>query len=95
MTQEYILKPAHGARDLHIDYRGELNDQQFEAVTTTGADGSVNSSLSYFHVSGPALVTAFSTLTLFCYRSVGFCHSTPGILWRLICKLFIIIYLYK
>jgi DNA helicase-2/ATP-dependent DNA helicase PcrA len=50
MAQEYILKPATGARDLHIDYRGELNDQQFEAVTATGADGSVNS--------GPMLVIA-------------------------------------
>lgn len=50
MTQEYILKPATGARDLHINYRAELNDQQFEAVTATGADGSVNS--------GPMLVIA-------------------------------------
>ncbi len=50
MAQEYILKPAPGARDLHIDYRAELNDQQFEAVTATGADGSVNS--------GPMLVIA-------------------------------------
>src|ERR1017187_1901523 len=50
MAQEYILKPASGARDLHIDYREELNDQQFEAVTATGADGSVNS--------GPMLVIA-------------------------------------
>ncbi len=50
MAQEYILKPATGARDLHIDYRAELNDQQFEAVTATGADGSVNS--------GPMLVIA-------------------------------------
>ncbi len=51
MTQEYILKAAPGgARDLHIDYRAELNDQQFEAVTATGADGSVNS--------GPMLVIA-------------------------------------
>jgi DNA helicase-2/ATP-dependent DNA helicase PcrA len=50
MAQEYILKPAQGARDLHIDYRAELNDQQFEAVTATGADGSVNS--------GPMLVIA-------------------------------------
>jgi len=44
------LKPAHGPRDLHIDYRAELNDQQFAAVTATGADGSVNS--------GPMLVIA-------------------------------------
>src|SRR6267378_1616322 len=50
MTQEYILKPAQGARDLHIDYRAELNDQQFAAVTATGTDGSVNS--------GPMLVIA-------------------------------------
>jgi DNA helicase-2/ATP-dependent DNA helicase PcrA len=50
MAQEYILKPAHGARDLHIDYRSELNDQQFAAVTATGADGTVNS--------GPMLVIA-------------------------------------
>ena len=50
MAQEYILKPAHGERDLHIDYRGELNDQQFAAVTATGADGTVNS--------GPMLVIA-------------------------------------
>jgi len=33
MTQEYILRPAHGARDLHIDYRKELNEQQYAAVT--------------------------------------------------------------
>jgi DNA helicase-2/ATP-dependent DNA helicase PcrA len=50
MAQEYILKPVASARDLHIDYRAELNDQQFEAVTATGADGSVNS--------GPMLVIA-------------------------------------
>ena len=50
MPQEYILKPAHAARDLHIDYRAELNDHQFAAVTATGADGSVNS--------GPMLVIA-------------------------------------
>ena len=50
MAQEYILKPVHGARDLHIDYRSELNDQQFAAVTATGADGTVNS--------GPMLVIA-------------------------------------
>ena len=50
MAQEYILRPAHGPRDLHIDYRAELNDQQFAAVTATGADGSVNS--------GPMLVIA-------------------------------------
>jgi DNA helicase-2/ATP-dependent DNA helicase PcrA len=50
MAQEYILKPVHGARDLHIDYRSELNDQQFAAVTATGTDGTVNS--------GPMLVIA-------------------------------------
>ena len=50
MPQEYILKPAHGPRDLHIDYRAELNDQQFGAVTATGANGSVDS--------GPMLVIA-------------------------------------
>ncbi|HUJ72339.1 MAG TPA: ATP-dependent helicase [Verrucomicrobiae bacterium] len=44
------MKPAHGARDLHIDYRSELNDQQLAAVTATGADGTVNS--------GPMLVIA-------------------------------------
>ena len=50
MTQEYILKPAPGTRDLHIDYRAELNDQQFAAVTTTSADSNLNS--------GPMLVIA-------------------------------------
>jgi DNA helicase-2/ATP-dependent DNA helicase PcrA len=50
MTQEYILKPAHGRRDLHIDYQAELNEQQYAAVTAVGADGSVNS--------GPTLVIA-------------------------------------
>ncbi len=51
MAHEYILKPAaHGARDLHLDYRAELNEQQHLAVTTTGTDGSVNS--------GPTLVIA-------------------------------------
>ncbi len=33
MTQEYILHPAHASRDLHIDYRKELNEQQYAAVT--------------------------------------------------------------
>ncbi len=33
MSQEYILHPAHGSRDLHIDYRAELNEQQLAAVT--------------------------------------------------------------
>ena len=50
MTQEYILKPAHGTRELHIDYKAELNDQQHAAVTAIGADGSLNS--------GPMLVIA-------------------------------------
>jgi DNA helicase II / ATP-dependent DNA helicase PcrA len=50
MAQEYILKPAPGTRDLHIDYGAELNEQQFSAVTATGADGSVDS--------GPMLVIA-------------------------------------
>jgi DNA helicase II / ATP-dependent DNA helicase PcrA len=50
MTQEYILKPAHGPRDLRINYQAELNEQQFAAVTATGADGSLNS--------GPMLVIA-------------------------------------
>ena len=34
MAQEYILHPAHGPRDLHIDYRKELNEQQYAAVTS-------------------------------------------------------------
>ncbi len=50
MAPEYILKPAHGPRDLHINYRAELNDQQFAAVTATGADDTANS--------GPMLVIA-------------------------------------
>jgi DNA helicase-2/ATP-dependent DNA helicase PcrA len=50
MTEEYILHPAHAARELHIDYRKELNEQQLAAVTATGTDGSVNS--------GPMLVIA-------------------------------------
>lgn len=50
MTQEYILKPAHAPRHLHINYKAELNEQQLAAVTATGADGSVNS--------GPILVIA-------------------------------------
>jgi DNA helicase-2/ATP-dependent DNA helicase PcrA len=33
MSQEYILHPAHAPRDLHIDYRRELNDQQYAVVT--------------------------------------------------------------
>ena len=32
MPQEYILKPVAGARELHIDYRAELNDQQLAAA---------------------------------------------------------------
>lgn len=50
MAQEYILHPAHAARDLHIDYPQELNEQQLAAVTAVGADGSLNS--------GPMLVIA-------------------------------------
>ncbi len=50
MAEEYILNPAYGARELHIDYRAELNGQQLAAVTATGADGTVNS--------GPMLVIA-------------------------------------
>jgi DNA helicase-2/ATP-dependent DNA helicase PcrA len=50
MSDDYILHPTHGPRDLHIDYRKELNDQQFAAVTARGADGSLNS--------GPMLVIA-------------------------------------
>ncbi|MEI6085421.1 MAG: ATP-dependent helicase [Verrucomicrobiota bacterium] len=33
MTPEYILQPTHAPRDLHIDYRKELNEQQLAAVT--------------------------------------------------------------
>ncbi len=33
MSQEYVLHPAHAPRDLHIDYRQELNEQQYAAVT--------------------------------------------------------------
>ena len=51
MTQEYILHPSHAPRELHIDYRKELNEQQFAAVTATSQkDGSPNS--------GPMLVIA-------------------------------------
>ena len=50
MSQEYILHPAHAPRELHIDYRKELNEQQAAAVMATGADGAVNS--------GPMLVIA-------------------------------------
>jgi len=50
MTQEYILHPSHAPRDLHIDYRKELNEQQLAAVTAVGPDGSLNS--------GPMLVIA-------------------------------------
>ncbi|MEI8064605.1 MAG: ATP-dependent helicase, partial [Verrucomicrobiota bacterium] len=50
MTQEYILHPTHAPRDLHIDYRKELNEQQLAAVTAVGQDGSLNS--------GPMLVIA-------------------------------------
>lgn len=50
MTPEYILHPAHAPRDLHLDYRRELNEQQLAAVTAVGHDGSPNS--------GPMLVIA-------------------------------------
>ena len=50
MTKEYILHPAHAPRELHIDYRKELNEQQYDAVTARGADGSLDS--------GPMLVIA-------------------------------------
>lgn len=50
MTPEYILKSAHGQRELHIDYAADLNEQQLAAVTATGPDGSLNS--------GPMLVIA-------------------------------------
>ena len=50
MAQEYILNPAHGPRDLHIDYKAELNEQQLAAVTAKGSDATVNS--------GPMLVIA-------------------------------------
>jgi DNA helicase-2/ATP-dependent DNA helicase PcrA len=33
MAQEYILHPAHGPRELHIDYRRELNEEQLAVVT--------------------------------------------------------------
>jgi DNA helicase-2/ATP-dependent DNA helicase PcrA len=36
MAQEYILHPVHGPRELHIDYRKELNEQQYAAVTAAG-----------------------------------------------------------
>jgi DNA helicase-2/ATP-dependent DNA helicase PcrA len=39
MAQEYILHRAHGMRQLRIDYRRELNEQQFAAVTA--GDGPV------------------------------------------------------
>ena len=50
MTQEYILHPAHGRRELHLNYDAELNEQQLAAATATGVSGSVNS--------GPTLVIA-------------------------------------
>ena len=56
MTQEYILHPAHAARDLHIDYPQELNEQQLAAVTAVGADGSLNSAST--SISVPASSTA-------------------------------------
>ncbi len=50
MPDEYILHPSHAPQNLHIDYRAELNDQQFAAVTARGEDGS--------HNGGPMLVIA-------------------------------------
>lgn len=50
MRQEYILHSPRAPRDLHIDYRRELNEQQYAAVTARGKDGSLNS--------GPMLVIA-------------------------------------
>jgi len=50
MSKEYVLHPAHAPRELHIDYRKELNEQQYAAVTARGADSSLNS--------GPMLVIA-------------------------------------
>jgi len=50
MNQEYILHPSHAPRHLHIDYRKELNEQQYAAVTAQGKDGSLDS--------GPMLVIA-------------------------------------
>ncbi len=50
MSRDYILHPAHAPRDLHIDYAGELNDQQLAAVTARGETGSLDS--------GPMLVIA-------------------------------------
>ena len=50
MTQEYVLRPAHDAQDLHINYATELNAQQLAAVTARGADDTLNS--------GPMLVIA-------------------------------------
>jgi DNA helicase II / ATP-dependent DNA helicase PcrA len=50
MSKEYVLHPAHAPRELHIDYRKELNEQQYAAVTARSTDGSLNS--------GPMLVIA-------------------------------------
>jgi DNA helicase-2/ATP-dependent DNA helicase PcrA len=50
MSKEYVLHPSHAPRELHIDYRKELNEQQYAAVTARGVDGSLNS--------GPMLVIA-------------------------------------
>ena len=50
MTKKYTLHPAPGPRSLHIDYRAELNDQQYAAVTAGGPDGAAHS--------GPMLVIA-------------------------------------
>src|SRR6185369_15412196 len=33
MSREYVLQPYHSAAPLQIDYAGELNEQQFAAVT--------------------------------------------------------------
>jgi DNA helicase II / ATP-dependent DNA helicase PcrA len=33
MSREYVLRPFKASRELRIDYAGELNAQQFEAVT--------------------------------------------------------------
>ena len=50
MPREYILEPSRGCRELRINYKAELNEQQFAAVTAAGADGDLNS--------GPMLVIA-------------------------------------
>jgi ATP-dependent DNA helicase UvrD/PcrA len=50
MTQEYILEPAHERRELHLNYKAELNAQQLAAVTAADANGNVSS--------GPTIVIA-------------------------------------